>query len=158
MNVPIARSSLTKELVSHLVTLLEPAILVGRGTAPQGGGWSSGQPGVGTFAPYVTVKAGVAVPREAEVLGRKQSRHSWACSYRLSYASHRESFADDTADLGRKALSGLTGDLILDGVTWSIQKVDFPRLGATGPNNSTDPPFWDVTDDVSLWLSRVLTP
>ena len=157
MNAPIARSLLTKELVNFLIATLEPGILVGRGTAPKGGGWSSGQPGVGAFAPYVTIKAGVATPRETEVLGVRRARHSWSCSYRLSYSSHRESFADDTADRGRKAMATMTGDLVLDGVTWTIQKIDFPRLGATGPNNSTDPPFWDVTDDVSLWLSRVLT-
>lgn len=158
MNAPIARSSLTKALVTYLVSVLEPAVLVGRGSAPQSGGWSAGQPGVGTFTPYLTIKAGAATPRETEVLGRKRALHSWACSYKMSYASHRESFADDTADKGRKALSVYKGDLVLDGVTWSIEKIDFPRLGATGPNNTTDPPFWDVTDDVSLWLSRILVP
>lgn len=157
MNAPIARSALTKELVNHLIATLEPGVLVGRGTAPRDGGWQSGQPGVATFKPYVTVKAGVATPREVEALGVRRALHSWSCSYRLSYASHRESFADETADLGRKAISTMSGDLLLDGVTWTVQKIDFPRLGATGPNNSTDPPFWDVTDDVSLWLSRVLT-
>ena len=157
MTAPIARSSLTKAVVDHLIATLEPGVLVGRGSAPRDGGWLAGQPGVSTFKPYVTVKAGVATQRETEVLGVRRALHSWSCGYRLSYASHRESFADDTADLGRAAISTMSGDLLLDGVTWTIQKIDFPRLGATGPNNSTDPPFWDVTDDVSLWLSRVLT-
>lgn len=155
MSVPIARSVLTAQLVSYLITALEPDVLVGRGTAPQMGGWPSGQPGQGVFVPYVTVKAQAATPRERDSVGR--NRMSWSCGYRLSYSAGKESIADDSADRGRSAVVGFTGPLTLGGVAWRLDKVDTPRLGAPGNNNSTDPPYWDVTDDVSLWMSRSLS-
>jgi hypothetical protein len=156
VNEPIARSALTAALVDHLVSVLEPAVLVGRGTAPQAGGWTAGQPGVGPFTPYVTVKALTASIRQAETIGRQ--RTSWICNYRLSYSGARESACDDAADLGRAASVALTGPLTLGSVVWTLQKVDTTRLGGTTRNDSTDPSYWDVTDDVSLWLARSLTP
>jgi hypothetical protein len=153
---PIARSALTTALVTHMVEALEPTgVLVGRGTAPQDGGWSDGQPGEGIFTPYVTVKARVASPLQADPAGR--TRTSWKCDYVLTYTSYKESACDDVADLGRAAVVQMARDepWLLGGVLWSLQRVDTPRLGATGRNNGTNPPYWDVSDDVSLWLSRV---
>lgn len=161
MSDPVARSSLTAQLVNYLVAVLEPAILVGRGTAPQAGGWPSGQPGQGTFVPYVTVKAQSATPRLQDTLGR--SRIGWSCAYRLSYSGAKESSTDDVADFGRAAIVGFPGIdenplmVTLGGVAWRLDKIDVPRLGAPGSNSSTDPPFWDVTDDVAFWLSRSLS-
>lgn len=159
MSAPIARSALTKVLVDHLVTALEPSgVLVGRGSAPKDGGWSGGQPGQGTFTPYVVVKARVATPRIPDPVGR--SRISWQCAYVLTYTGYRESACDESADLGRAAVVTLSQDspLTLGGVKWMLEKVDVPRLGATGRNDSTNPPFWDVSDDVSLWVSQSRTP
>jgi hypothetical protein len=105
----------------------------------------------------VTVKAKVATPRVPDPVGR--SRISWACAYVLTYTGFRESACDDSADLGRAAVVEFSRDspLSLGGVNWSVEKVDIPRLGATGRNDSTNPPFWDVSDDVSLWLSQSRT-
>lgn len=156
--IPLARSALTQQLVAHLVTALGPAVLVGRGEAPQGGGWTSGQPGTGTFQPYVTVKARLATPWIKDEVGR--NRASWQCAYVLTYTSYKESGCDDVADLGRAAVVAFpeSNPLSLSGVMWSVAKVDVPRLGATGRNNGTNPPFWEVSDDVSLWLSASRTP
>lgn len=159
MTAPIARSSLTTQLVAHLVDALETSnVLVGRGTAPKDGGWTSGQPGIGTFAPYITVKTRPATPWLRDEVGRNRS--SWQCNYAITSSHYKDSACDDVADLARAAVVSFGADapLSLGGVMWSLQKVDVPRLGATGPRNSTNPPFWEVTDDVSLWLSAVRTP
>jgi hypothetical protein len=159
VNVPIARSALTRAVVAHLVTELEqltPPVLVGRGTAPQAGGWTGGQPSAGTFVPYVVVKAQTAAVRQVEGIGRQLM--SWSCNYRLSYTGAKESSCDDAADLGRAAIFTLAGPLTLGGVVWTLQKVDIARLGGTTRNDSTDPASWDVSDDVSLWLARSLIP
>lgn len=155
MNAPVARGALSAHVVAYLIIALEPDVLVGRGTAPPAGGWPSGQPGQGIFVPYVTVKAQAATARDRDTVGR--NRMSWSCNYRLSYSAGKESIADDAADLGRTAVVGFSGPLTLGGVAWRLDKVDTPRLGAPGSNSSTDPPFWDVSDDVSFWLSRSLS-
>jgi hypothetical protein len=159
MSAPIQRSSLTAHLVHYLVEALEPnGVLVGRGSAPKDGGWTNGQPGQGTFTPYVTVKARPASPRIPDPVGR--SRISWNCAYILTYTGYKESSCDDTADFGRAVVVDFSRDspLMLGGVKWMVEKVDVPRLGATGRNDSTNPPFWDVSDDVSLWVSQSRTP
>lgn len=159
MTAPIARSALTQQLVAHLVATLDAGqVLVGRGIAPPEGGWTGGQPGQGTFKPYVTVKTRVAQPLQKDPVGR--DRTSWDCSYVLTYSHWKDSGCDDIADLGRAAVVtfGDAAPLSLGGVMWSVQKVNVPRLGATGRNNGTNPPFWEVSDDVSLWVSQSRTP
>jgi len=152
---PIARSVLTTKVISHLVMTLAPAgIQVGRGMAPPEGGWTQGQPGEGTFVPYVTLKTGTATTPAgmSDPVGR--SRNSWEVGYVLTSTGALESQADDVGDQVRAAITALQGPFSLRGVDWVLQQVRTPRLGATTRNDSTDPPFWDVSDDVSLQLSR----
>jgi hypothetical protein len=156
-NAPIARSKLTKLVFNHLKIGLTPAnIVVGRGSAPEAGGWPQGQPNVSSFVDYVVLKTSSATtpaqgqPERLGVYGT-----SWACRYLLTYHSVKESSVDDVADAGRALLVQLPDELSLDGVTWHLQRVEFGRLGDTRPDNSTDPAHWTVTDDVSLHLSRV---
>jgi hypothetical protein len=150
---PIARSVLTSMVVAHLVTeLADNDIIVGRGSAPPKGGWEKGQPGEGDFTSYVTVKTGRAVIRDPDPIGR--NRMSWSVDYALTSTGMLESHADDVADQVREAIVALEGPFVLRGVEWTLQKVDVPQLGPTSRNDSTDPPFWEVTDAVSLWLSR----
>jgi hypothetical protein len=154
MTAPIARAALTTIVVAHLVEVLGPVVLVGRGLAPPAGGWVTGQPGTGAFRDYVTVKTSVAttpIPGQPNPLGR--SNASWECTYNLTSAGALESHADDVGDMVRAAIYELAGPLILRGVSWSLQKVQISRLGATNRTDSTDPPSWEVTDTVSLWLS-----
>jgi hypothetical protein len=152
---PIARSALTTEVVAYMATALAGEnILVGRGLAPPAGGWVNGQPGTSEFVNYVTIKTGNAtspVPGNPPELGR--ARTSWEVSYSLTSVGALESHADDVGDSVRSAIVGLPDSFTLRGFTWSLQKVNTPRLGATVRNDSTDPAFWEVTDDVSLWLS-----
>ena len=157
-NPPIARSKLTQAVFSHLQAGLNDGVLVGRGGAPEAGGWSNGQAGVGTFKDYVVLKTGTAsspAPGQPERLGA--SRTSWVCGYRLTFHSTKESSVDTAADKARALVVLLPELLTLDGVDWTLQRVEYARLGDTRPDNSTDPAHWTVTDDVSLHLSRVQT-
>ena len=150
---PIARSLLTEALVLHLAAaLIGDNVYVGRGLAPAAGGWSAGQPGSGAFIGYVVVKTGVATTLEPDPIGRNMM--SWKCGYSLTSHGATEAHADDVADRARVAMMSFPTGLTLRGVLWGLQKVDIPQLGATSMSTAVDPPFWSVTDPVSVWLSR----
>lgn len=158
-NPPIARSKLTEVIFNHLrLGLASSDILVGRGVAPADGGWPKGQAGVGAFSDYVVLKTGQATtPAPGQPERMAAQRTSWLCTYALTYHGTKESLVDPMADKGRALLVELEGPLNLSDVQWTIQRVEIPRLGPTTPDNSTDPPHWTVTDDVSLHVSRVQT-
>jgi hypothetical protein len=149
---PIARSLLTGELVDHLIGELGSGILVGRGVAPAGAGWVGGQPGMSEFKAYTVVKTGKAGLLESDPIGR--NRMSWKCNYQLTSSGGNEEHADDVADWVRAAVVSLPTTFTLRGVEWVLQKIDVPELGNTVSSSAVDPPFWNVTDAVSLWLSR----
>ena len=150
---PIARGLLTAALVTHLVPLLgTDGVLVGRSLAPPAGGWAGGQPGVGNFVGYTVVKTGKAVLLESDPLGH--NRMSWKCAYALTSSGGNESHCEDVADRVRAAVVSLPENFTLRGVEWRLQKIDVPELGAPTSSTAVDPPFWNVTDAVSLWLSR----
>jgi hypothetical protein len=150
---PIARGLLTGALVTHLVPLLAvDDIFVGRGIAPPEGGWASGQPGTSAFVGYTVIKTGKAVLLETEALGRAVM--GWKCFYQFSSSGGNDSHADDVGDRLRVALTTLPDTFTLRGVEWTRQKTEFSELGATVSSTAVDPPFWSVTDAVSLWLSR----
>lgn len=153
-NAPLARAGLTGAIITHLTTTLGTGCLVGRGSAPPEGGWVKGQPGNGAFVNYTVLKTGNAVtPARGEPEGMGRGKVSWEVNYSLTTAGALESHVDDTADLVRAAIASLAGPFVLRDDTWSLQLLRVPRLGPTVPNNSVDPPFWEVTDDVSVWLS-----
>ena len=158
--VPIARSALTTQIVTYLVDALKPAeILVGRGLAPAAGGWDKGQPGTSGFVKYVTLKTGNAVtPSQGEPNPVGRTRASWDVSYQLTSVGAMESHADDTGDQVRFVIVDLPKEFTLRGFHWTLQQVRTLRLGPTIRNDSTDPAFWEVTDDVSLQLSLDRTP
>lgn len=151
--LPPSRSALTSIIVDQLTALLAPDILVGRGVAPKAGGWAQGQPGRGAFAPYTTLKSGTArrgpIP---ETIGRP--RMAWSMGYALTTSGQLDASADDTADYVREAMTKVVGPFDLNGHEWELVNIDFASFGPTSPNNSVNPPFWDVTDAVSLWLFR----
>lgn len=149
------RNLLTTDLVSFLGVQLGTALITGRGIAPPAGGWSDGQPGHGTFQPYVVVKTGQGRPSLPEVIGR-DNRVRWQMAYRLSTASSLESTVDRWADVVRKAFLSYRGQVVpLGDASYEVEKADINAMGATVANNATNPPAWDVTDDVSVWLSKV---
>lgn len=156
---PIDRNELTKQLLTYMGPLLKAkGILIGRGVAPQDGGWSGGgQPGEGTFTPYVVLKTGQAVTAasgERPSLGR--SRLSWNLTYTLATHHRLDSLVDELAKIPRRVVLGFSRgvELVLGDTAWTVQEITVPRLGATARDNSTDPAHWQVNDDVSLHVSR----
>jgi hypothetical protein len=159
---PIKRSELTGQLLTYLGPLLDAqGILLGRGTAPPGGGWpaTANGTGRGAFTPYVVLKAGIAstyAPGERDALASNAT--SWLMTYQLTTHDVSESRVDTTADVLRPMVLGFARDeglVTLGSVDWAIQQVTVPRLGSTTVTRATDPPHWQVSDDVSLHLSRV---
>lgn len=155
MDIP-QRSLLTTAFITYLGATLGQEVATGRGTAPPEGGWTGGQPGEGSFTPYVTVKTGIGRPAPAQVLGRHPIPR-WQIGYRLSTSDGLESSADISANLVRSAACdwSVATQVVLDlgGTSWVVERVSLEAMGPTIPNRSTDPPYWDVTDDVSVWLS-----
>ena len=152
-SAPIARGQLTGQLQAHLIDkLYTTGILVNVGLAPTAGGWVGGQPGGGDFTGYTVIKTGTAVPLEPDPVGR--SRMSWKCNYTLTSHGASEMHADDVADQVRCALMDFPEEITLRDVRWGLQKMEIPQLGATVMSTAVDPPFWSVTDAVSVWLSR----
>lgn len=155
---PIKRSLLTSAIVAFMgPALADAGVLFGRGTAPPKGGWPDGTPGKGVFVPYVVIKAGPAtVPASGEREALGAMRTSWNLTYQMTTHHSAESKVDTAADVVRETIIGFSRgeDIVLDGVAWVLQKIDVPRLGATTPTRATNPAHWQVTDDVSLHLSR----
>jgi hypothetical protein len=159
---PIKRSELTAQLAAYLAPSLSAVgILLGRGTAPPGGGWpaTANGTGRGAFTPYLVIKAGTATnPAVGERDSVATNATSWLVGYQLTTHNTSESTVDTAADIVRATVLGFardTGLVTLDGVDWALQQVTVPRLGATTVTRATDPPHWQVSDDVSLHLSRV---
>lgn len=158
MYVPISRGAVTGLLFTHLKNALANGpILVGRGIAPQGGGWVSGQPGVGQFVQYTVLKTGQAItppPGTPDTLGKRS--FAWQLTWTLAHHSDMESKADLVGDVVREALASLwppNSGLEVDGRVWVCQGVLVPTLGPSQRDDSTDPAHWSITDGVSVVLS-----
>lgn len=156
------RGRLTDWLLSTLLrpTLetLTPPILVGDGRAPEAGGWSGAQPGQGDFVPYTALFTGPAAPdgKQAISLGEAQD---WLCRYQLRHAGGLRSQADWIADRSRQAWDR-QGEIRLDlggPPQWKAYRFTVASMGAVTRNDTVDPPYWEVTDEVVLALSRCRT-
>lgn len=153
---PIGRNEVTKTLFDYLrAEMTAGGVLVGRGVAPQDGGWSGGEPGQGTWVNYVVLRTGKAVspaPGEPERLGAR--RTSWLLTYQLAYHGTRESLADELGDRVRAAVVNFSGPVTAAGVEWTVQSIVIPELGGSTRDDTTEPAHWSITDPVSLHLSR----
>lgn len=125
---------------------------VGRGAAPQPGGWT-GQMMSSPYQDYAVIKAGASTspaPGESERLSRYGT--SWSITVTVTGHGETEERCDTAAYLVTDELLALDGDIELGGVSWTVQRVTLPRLGATEWSNQDK--SWRVTYDVSLHLSR----
>lgn len=148
-----SRGVLTDWMLDTMATgLTGTSILVGDGIAPKAGGWSGGQPGEGSFVPYVVLSTGPANKTHREPVGMGYQSTSWSATYTLRHVGSVRQQADWAADKVRRVLSDLKrDDLNLDG-TWNLARAEYTVLGAITRNDSTDPPYWELTDSLSLWL------
>lgn len=150
-----SRGVLTDVLLEQVETWLEAdgiGLLVGDGIAPVHGGWSDGQAGRGTFVPYVVFTTGPATHRERDTLWHVNS--SWSVSYSVRFVGGSRQQADWSADQSRKAVTAFAPrTLDLDG-QWQVVQAQYSSLGAIARNDTSDPPYWEGTDAVSLFLER----
>lgn len=146
------RGVLTDWLLEMLENNLEPEILVGDGQAPLAGGWTGGEPGDGDFVSYVTLSTGPARKQQASRPAIGRENVSWVCSYTLSHTGALRQQVDWTADKVRPAMSAARGLGPME--NWTITLVDYTVLGPVTRNSSIDPPVWELSDSVDLWLER----
>jgi hypothetical protein len=149
------RGPLTDWLLDYLEDRLaasDSALLLGDGIAPVEGGWTGGQPGKGEFRAYLVVSTGVVRHRDNDPLAGGDS--SWLASYGLRGVGGSRQQADWAADQGREALNAARNiDLDLGG-PWRMQQARYESLGGVSRNDNTDPPYWEVSDTVALWMDR----
>lgn len=155
---PLPRGPLTAWVLKVLRDALAEAapsspILVGDGVAPEEGGWSAGQPGRGSFAPYVTLAGGSATPAPVNHIGDRFV--DWIVTYQLRATGASREQVDWIGDRVAGVLWARVGaKLTLDGETWKVVDLRLPSRGAPGRTDTTDPPYWEAADVAELWLTR----
>lgn len=149
------RGKLTDAFVAHMKATVPTAIaLVGDGAEEPAAGWPGGNVNQGLYVASVVVSTGDATPFSRDGIN---SRHtSWQASYGLRSIGAARQQADAVADVARAAaiaFSASTADI--GGFT--IMDVVFTRLAPVTRNDSTDPPIWQLDDNLTIFVSRQRT-
>ena len=148
-----ARGALTDHVITALVGLLEPTVLVGDHLPPEGGGWPEGQPGTGSFKPYVVISVGPGQPGIPG--GPPDDEDVWRLTYSAAANGTPRTMADAVSDRVRDYFESLGGATVtLGSVDWRILRVRTKSLGGIQLNRSVDPPWLEVVDQMELTLSR----
>lgn len=154
-----ARGPLTDWLLDRLeseLSEINSAVLLGDGIAPEDGGWTGGQPGVGQFRAYTVITTAAATRLHASPIG--DSANSWSAGYVFRSVGGSRQQAEWAADRTRVALDRVKKiNLDLMTGTWRLTKVHYETLGGVSRNDSTDPPYWELADTAGLWLDREQT-
>lgn len=148
----IELGALTDLVLEHVAD--ETGQLVGDGIAPPEGGWISGQPNAGVFAPYLVLASVGTVPRFSSLDDLTTAILSWEVSFQMRGYGGSRTQVDWVMTLGRSALEGLTHQTFGEDDTYRIKATDWKSLGATTRNDSVDPPFWQVADTLYFLCSR----
>lgn len=151
MTNAIARRPLTDILLSTIGTATSRP--VGDGIAPSTGGWQGQPNSAGTnFVPY-----NVLVPQTANSSAGPfdDPQGDWRMPYSITSFGVRRDQCEAIADLARKTLSEMRGQLLqLGDQKYSVQQVRTESIGAVTRYDTTDPAFWGQVDVVTVWLSR----
>lgn len=153
-----ARGVLTDDLLDYLEQTFAAAeftLLVGDHLAPEEGGWSGGQPGTGEFVPYLVLTTGPATRNAKDPIGRDNS--SWSAAYTLRAVGATRTQADWAADMARSAVVGYAKRKPEGLGGWKVQLTLYSVLGDIQRNNSVDPPYYELTDTVALWLEAPMS-
>lgn len=157
-----SRGPLTDTFIAYLnsglaatSTLLE----IGDGIAPPDAGWQGGQPSLTGFKPYAVVNAGSATPNfQDNVLGRITS---WKIPYSLlcvGGSRQQVDWASDQlkplADSFSAQPAGTGPRIITLDAPWKITLSNYTQMGAPSRNDQVDPPIWQATDSIILWLEH----
>jgi hypothetical protein len=152
------RGVLTDLFLEYLEEATPADIKVGDAIKPDGVGWEPGQPQEGAFVPYVTVATAPALPARAEPDSIAGAHNAWVMSYLLTSCGGVRTQADYVGDEVRAAAVAFIdrSPLDLGDETWSIESVRFDRLGSVDRNDATDPPMWQIGDQVNIRITRGL--
>jgi hypothetical protein len=149
------RVALNTWLVGQLTTTDLP---IGLGVAPDGCGWvNGGSPAEGntpgsTFSAFATLTPGTGAAHFRNPLA--DSTSSYAQPYSLTSVGGVPEQTEDAAS-GLRTLVAAIGKTKLDlGGPWAVLKCDITTLGALVRNDTVNPPWWTVSDTVTLWLDR----
>ena len=124
--------------------------LVGDGVAPVDGGWVNGQPDSGVFRPYsVLVDAGSS-PRAADLA--LSFPGAWTCGWSVRSFGGSRKQCDWMATRARAAVDGM-GRTVFGEDPWTVIGTEWSSLGSVVRIDSTNPPFWQVYDTLSLIVS-----
>lgn len=152
------RGALTDWLIDQLTTALGGEVLLGDGVAPDQSGWpDSGEPGTGVYIPYTVLRTEVATPAPNTPVGSVEA-DAWNCSYSFDHFGSQRQQADWVADRVRLAWDGLSSGKqeLGSGRSWGLGSFQITRMGAVSRLDQERPPLWQLTDAVSVLLSRGL--
>jgi hypothetical protein len=150
----LRRGRFTDSLLLQLRDKMPDPVLVGDGEAPEGAGWTGQQPGQGTYVPWVSLHTGPGAPNLQEPLGRRLAS-SWRLTYFVKASGGNRSQCDFAQDAARQILSALHGLTVSDGTAgWKVQKSNYVTLGPIDRNDATDPPTFESTDTMEIWLEH----
>lgn len=157
------RGRLTDWIVATLfapLPALDPvAVLVGDAVAPDAGGWSEGTPDQGVFVPYTVLVTGPGVAFDKQNIQASEA-WDWKLRYQLRHAGGMRNQADWTADQARKVwdAQGETRLMLNDDPPhWKAFGFSVVTMGAVNRNDTVQPPYYEIVDDVQLSLSRCRT-
>ena len=153
INRILQRGLFTDQLLAYVTPKMPSTVLLGDSEAPTAGGWSGDQAGSGTFKPYVSLHTGPATKNLQEPIRGKDG--SWRLSYSIKGAGANRQQADFALDNARAVFSVLATQTFACGVggaVWKVLKSDYVRLGEITLNNATDPPTYEGTDELEIWL------
>lgn len=154
----------TDMLLERVTAILENSptpVLVGDGIAPHGGGWTEGQPGKGSFIPYMTV---VFVGGTAQTSGLVQGDRDWMLGYSIKGFHATRKSLDSMMLLVRDSLAAVTvgnkldHPLIGDKDQWQVLKVHYDNLGSVQRVDSVNPPYWQAFDAIRLECAHKQPP
>lgn len=151
------RGRLTDWLLEFLTGQLAPGVLVGDGEAPEAGGWPGGDIGQGDFVPYITLATGAGAPAGANLGSREADE--WELRYSiLSFGGQRKQ-ADWVADQARTFWTSIRDARIDVGTAkqWRARRFTVRALGGVTRNDQVRPPYWQVADEMVLFLTPCRT-
>ena len=150
------RRLLTNVLLDELTAALAPSgTLVGDAVAPEAGGWSGGQPGSGSFVPYLVLTSGHGTQAQNHLA---TFYDEWLVSYTVGCHGGNRDQCEYVADQSRYVLPALRAqNLDIGEQMWHLAQVSYTSWGNVRRTDATSPPYFSSDDSVSLKLLRTRT-
>ena len=147
----VSRGPITTRLITELETAGFP---VGDNTAPDVTyGWS-GEPGSGTFTPWMTITP-LAAQQQRPPGSLGDTGTEWIMPYSVFYAGISRAQSEALADRMRNALTNITRESVTtDTGSWRIMKLSCTAIGSTNKIGSTYPDYFTQVDTFEVWITK----